>query len=172
MPRSGALASGFATSAALDASHKIVVVGAGTAGLAVSHQLLRKGSFKQDDIAIVDPAQFHNYQPGWTLVGGGLKTREELRKPTASLIDSKLRYYADAVAQVRAKDNAVVTNSGEELNYEHLVVASGYEITLDTIPGLRDALNKPNPKVTSIYTYETVDKVFPAIKALLSLIHI
>ena len=166
VPRSGALAAGFATSAARDASHKIVVVGAGTAGLAVSHQLLRKGSFKQDDIAIVDPAQFHNYQPGWTLVGGGLKTREELRKPTASLIDSKLRYYADAVAQVRAKDNAVVTNSGEELNYEHLVVASGYEITLDTIPGLRDALNKPNPKVTSIYTYETVDKVFPAIKAL------
>ena len=164
--RSGALAARFATSAARDASHKIVVVGAGTAGLAVSHQLLRKGSFKQDDIAIVDPAQFHNYQPGWTLVGGGLKTREELRKPTASLIDSKLRYYADAVAQVRAKDNAVVTNSGEELNYEHLVVASGYEITLDTIPGLRDALNKPNPKVTSIYTYETVDKVFPAIKAL------
>ncbi|WFD36866.1 eukaryotic sulfide quinone oxidoreductase [Malassezia cuniculi] len=164
--RSGALAAGFATSAARDAAHKVVVVGAGSAGLSVSAQLLRKGTFAKDDIAIVDPAEYHHYQPGWTLVGGGLKTREELRRPLASLVDPKVRFYQDAVTQIRAKDNTVVTSSGEELNYEHLIVASGYEITLDSISGLREALSKPNPKVTSIYTYDSVDKVFPSIQAL------
>ena len=159
-------AAGFSTSSVCDAAHKIVVLGAGTAGLAASHQLLRKGSFNKDDIAIVDPAQQHNYQPGWTLVGGGIKTREDFTRPMKQLIDPKLRFYQDAATQVRAKDNTVVTQSGEELTYEQLIVTTGYNITLDSIPGLREALYKPNPKVVSIYTYDTVDKVFPAIEAL------
>ncbi|KAJ5596112.1 Sulfide:quinone oxidoreductase [Penicillium hetheringtonii] len=91
----------FATASPVNASarnHKVVVVGAGTAGLSISHQLLQSGKFNQDDIAIVDPAEFHHYQPGWTLVGGGLKTKEELRRPMKSLIDSKLKFYNDGVA--------------------------------------------------------------------------
>lgn len=59
--------------------HKVVVIGGGSAGLAISHQLLRSGRFTQDDIAVVDPAAWHHYQPGWTLVGGGLRNKEELR---------------------------------------------------------------------------------------------
>ena len=51
--------------------HKVVVIGNGSAGVAVSHQLLRKGRFKKDDIAVVDPSTWHHYQPGWTLVSGG-----------------------------------------------------------------------------------------------------
>jgi glycine/D-amino acid oxidase-like deaminating enzyme len=33
-----------------------MVIGGGSAGLAISHQLLRSGKFTQDDIAVVDPA--------------------------------------------------------------------------------------------------------------------
>merc|ERR1711939_1171076 len=67
-------------------NHKVVVVGGGAAGLSVSHQLLRKGKFAENDIAVVDPATWHNYQPGWTLVGGGLKVDYETVKGLPEII--------------------------------------------------------------------------------------
>jgi sulfide:quinone oxidoreductase len=49
--------------------HQIIIIGGGNAGLSVASQLLIKDSSL--DIAIIDPAQKHYYQPAWTLVGGG-----------------------------------------------------------------------------------------------------
>jgi NADPH-dependent 2,4-dienoyl-CoA reductase/sulfur reductase-like enzyme len=37
-------------------NHKVVVIGGGSAGLAISHQLLRSGKFSPNDIAIIDPS--------------------------------------------------------------------------------------------------------------------
>ena len=53
-----------------DASHDIVIVGGGAAGVAVASSLLARHA--DLDIAIIDPADTHYYQPGWTLVGGGV----------------------------------------------------------------------------------------------------
>lgn len=162
-PRMGA-ARLFSTSArAFDAAHKVVVIGGGSAGLGVSHRLLNSGKFADKDIAIVDPAEWHHYQPGWTLVGGGLKSKEDLARSEASLIDPKIKFYQDAVVSLTPDQNQVTTASGEKLTYDQLVVAPGYTTTLDKIRGLPAALQNEKQNVVSIYTYDTVDKVFPAI---------
>jgi sulfide:quinone oxidoreductase len=49
--------------------HKIVIVGGGSAGVSVASRLLHAG---ETDVAVIDPAEVHYYQPLWTLVGGGL----------------------------------------------------------------------------------------------------
>lgn len=167
LPKQAGMAHLFSTSARVaDAAHKVVVVGGGTAGLTVSHQLLRSGKFAQNDIAIVEPSEWHNYQPGWTLVGGGLTSREALRRPTKSLLDPKLQLYADKVTTFAPEQNQVSTQTGEKLTYEQLVVAPGFETTLDSIPGLRQALDDPSSKVASIYTYDSVDQVYSKINKL------
>jgi sulfide:quinone oxidoreductase len=48
--------------------HRIVIVGGGSAGISVAARLRRAG---QADVAVIDPAATHYYQPLWTLVGGG-----------------------------------------------------------------------------------------------------
>ncbi len=53
--------------------HQIVIIGGGNAGISTAAQLLRKN--RALDIAIVDPAEKHYYQPAWTLVGSG-QTRQ------------------------------------------------------------------------------------------------
>ena len=53
-----------------DASHEVVIVGGGAAGMAVAASLLKRRPGL--DIAIIDPADIHYYQPGWTLVGAGV----------------------------------------------------------------------------------------------------
>ena len=60
------------------AHHKVLIVGGGTAGISVAARL-RKAV---DDIAIVDPAEKHYYQPLWTLVGGGAcEARDQRAQP-------------------------------------------------------------------------------------------
>ncbi|KAL3417441.1 Sulfide:quinone oxidoreductase/flavo-binding protein [Phlyctema vagabunda] len=147
-------------------NHKVVVVGGGSAGLAISHQLLRQGKFSQDDIAVVDPATWHHYQPGWTLVGGGLKTKESLRKPLSSLIDPKLRFYNTGVENFSPDDSFITLKNGDKINYDQLVVAPGITVDTGSVEGLPEALANPDSSVSSIYQYDHCDKVFGTIQKL------
>lgn len=162
----------FATEARIDpllsnsASYRVVVIGGGTAGLSTSHQLLRTGQFAKDDIAIIDPSSTHDYQPGWTLVGGGLKKKEELRARLDGLVDPKIRLHQEAVMSVNPAENTVNLSSGRKVQYDQLVVAPGISIKYDNITGLPEALANPDSMVSTIYGYDTCDKVFPAIQKL------
>ncbi|KAJ9247941.1 hypothetical protein DTO195F2_8980 [Paecilomyces variotii] len=165
--RTALKARSFATASPVGSAtrnHKVVVVGGGSAGLTISHQLLRSGKFAKDDIAIVDPSKWHNYQPGWTLVGGGLKTKEELRRPLDSLVDPKLKFYNDSVSQFTPEENIVKLGNGEQVSYEQLVVAPGITLNIDSIKGLPEALANPDALVASIYSYDTCDRVFENVK--------
>ncbi|KAF7555587.1 hypothetical protein G7Z17_g2077 [Cylindrodendrum hubeiense] len=145
-------------------NHKVVVVGGGTAGLAISHQLLRSGKFAQDDIAVVDPAEWHDYQPGFTLAAAGLKNKEDLRKPMRTLIDRKLKFYNDSVGTFSPDDNFITLANGDKVSYDQLVVVPGIKVDFSSIKGLPEALADPNSHVCSIYGYETCDKVFRSMK--------
>lgn len=145
-------------------SHKVVIVGGGSAGLSISHQLLRTGEFAQNDIAIIDPAAWHHYQPGWTLVGGGLKTKEDLRKPMHSLIDPKIKLYGDTLDTFSPENNFITLGNNDKISYEQLVVAPGIKLDYDSIKGLPEALVDPETLVSSIYSYDTCSKVFPSIE--------
>ncbi|KAH7150150.1 hypothetical protein B0J13DRAFT_549638 [Dactylonectria estremocensis] len=145
-------------------NHKVVVIGGGTAGLAISHQLLRSGKFVPDDIAVVDPAQWHDYQPGFTLAAAGLKDKKNLRKPMDGLIDRKLKFYNDNVDTFSPDNNFITLGNGQKVSYNHLVVAPGINIDYASIKGLPEALANLDSPVSSIYGYDTCDKVFSNIK--------
>lgn len=166
-PRARSFATGSRPVTGTSNGHKIVVVGGGSAGLNVSHQLLRSGRFAPEDIAIVDPAVWHDYQPGWTLVGGGVKTNRELRRHEADLIDNKIKFYNDGVRGFNPQDKAVtLSGSGQTLAYDHLIVAPGIKIDYSSIKGLPEALADKNSLISSIYGYDTSDKVFGTIQKL------
>lgn len=48
----------------------VVIVGGGAAGISVASSLLSREP--NLDIAVIDPAEIHYYQPGWTMVGSGI----------------------------------------------------------------------------------------------------
>ncbi|KAL4789358.1 hypothetical protein BDV19DRAFT_374290 [Aspergillus venezuelensis] len=147
-------------------SHKIVVIGGGTAGLSISHQLLRSKRFTQDDIAIIDPATWHHYQPGWTLVGGGVKSKEKLRRPMKDLINSKIKFYNSKVNIFNPEDNSITLDDDRNITYEQLVVAPGIQLNWGSVKGLPQALADSHVPVSSIYGYDYCDTVFGDIKAM------
>jgi sulfide:quinone oxidoreductase len=64
-------------------NYNVVIIGAGTAGLAVANQLKRS---KDVTMAIVDPSTTHYYQPGWTLLAAGLIKWEKIVSVTQKYI--------------------------------------------------------------------------------------
>ncbi|CAI6339114.1 unnamed protein product [Periconia digitata] len=139
-------------------NHKIVIVGGGSAGITVTNQLLRTGRFFPKDIALVDPAAWHHYQPGWTLVGGGLKNKTDMRRSLPDMVDSRVRLYSDSVREFKPEMNTIALSDRGEIGYEHLIVCPGIKVDFDSIPGLHDALVDPQAPVSSIYSYDTCDK--------------
>ena len=59
-----------ATKFSSNAKGKIVIVGGGAAGLSIAARLNRW--LENPDITVVDPSDRHYYQPGFTLIGGGV----------------------------------------------------------------------------------------------------
>jgi sulfide:quinone oxidoreductase len=145
----------------------------GTGGLAAANQIY--GRFKAagkalnaGDIAIIDPAEYHYYQPGWTLVASGLKGKSKTRRPISSLIPSHLSHIVDGVKSFEPKDSSLTTLAGRKISYDNLVVAAGLQINWNAIEGLSKALADPNSGVSSAYSYDTADKVWSDVQALRS----
>ncbi|EFY94833.1 NAD(FAD)-dependent dehydrogenase domain protein [Metarhizium robertsii] len=158
----------YSSAASMSHRHKVLVVGAGAAGLSVSHQLLRSGKFAQDDIAVVDPADWHHYQPGWTLVGAGLKDKNKLKMRTEDLIHAKLKLYNDSVGAFTPQDHCVTLETGTKIQYDHLVVCPGINIKYDSIKGLPEALANPDAPISTTYGYHTCDKVYQNVQKMKS----
>ncbi|PFH54390.1 hypothetical protein AMATHDRAFT_135261 [Amanita thiersii Skay4041] len=153
--------------------HKILVVGGGSGGLPVAHQIYNRfkaagKSLNEGDIAILDSAEYHYYQVSRTLVGSGLHAKTDCRRPLASLIPRHLALVPENVKAFSPATSTVTTESGRILAYDVLVVATGLKINWDAIPGLSQALADPTSGVSSIYSYDTCDKVWHDIDRLQS----
>lgn len=145
-----------------DATHDVVIVGAGAAGISVAASLLsRKPGL---DIAIIDPADVHYYQPGWTLVGAGVFTADQTAKDLASLIPSGVTLIKGAVAAFEPASNAVILEGCRVVGYERLVVCPGLKLDWARIPGLVETLGQNG--VTSNYRYDLAPYTWKLVKAM------
>jgi len=130
--------------------HQILIVGGGAAGIAVAASLYKRDSSLQ--IAIVEPSDTHYYQPGWTMVGGGVFRKEETARSTASVMPEFVTHIKGAVATFAPEESSVTLEDGTSLSYDYLVVAAGCKLDWSAVEGLEETLGKNG--VTSNYRYD------------------
>lgn len=153
---------GPAKNTANQTTHDVVVVGGGAGGLATIASLLKRRP--NLDIVVIEPRDIHYYQPGWTLVGGGVFSREQTKRPMKNVIPEKAKWIRAAVAEFHPELNAVTLEDGEQVHYRSLVVSPGIKLNWDGIDGLRETLGKNG--VTSNYRFDLASYTWDLVKSL------
>ena len=134
----------------MDIAKQILIVGGGAGGIATATSLLKRD--RSLDITIIEPSDDHYYQPGWTMVGAGIFSKEDTRRDTLSVWPSGVTRIKGEVEKFEPAKNLVKLSDGSSIKYETLVVACGLKLDWDSIEGLNEALGKNG--VTSNYRYD------------------
>lgn len=143
-------------------SHQILIVGGGAAGIATASSLLARDATL--DIAIIDPAQTHYYQPGWTLVGAGVFSPGSTARSMAQVIPKGVQWIKASVRGFEPKRNLVILEDGRSIGYAQLVVCPGLTLDWSAIDGLVDTLGSNG--VTSNYRFDLAPYTWELVQGL------
>ena len=131
-------------------SGDIVVIGGGSAGIGLLASLLKRDP--QLNITLIEPNDYHCYQPAWTLVGGGAYDLHKTRRSLADVLPNGVSWVQAAVSELLPDENTLVLDSGQRVTWKNLIVCPGLRLAWEKIEGLQDTLGQHG--VTSNYSYE------------------
>ena len=145
-----------------DAKYDVVIVGGGAGGVSVAASLkARKPGLS---VAIIDPADIHYYQPGWTMVGGGIFDAQDTAKTMGSLIPQGVHWIKAAVAAFEPDNDAVILDGCRVVKYDRLVVCPGLKLDWGKVEGLEETLGRNG--VTSNYRYDLAPYTWELVRGL------
>lgn len=143
-------------------THDVVIIGAGSGGIATAASLLKREN--DLDIALIDVSEAHYYQPGWTMVGGGVFSAESTRRTTESVIPRGCHWYRSAAERVDPEKQLVVLANSQSIQYRRLVLAPGLVMDWDSVEGLSESLGQNG--VTSNYRYDLAPYTWSLVRQL------
>ncbi|SEO63944.1 sulfide:quinone oxidoreductase [Salinihabitans flavidus] len=129
------LATGAAQQAAAQVATNanILILGAGAAGTTLANRLVHRLDGAR--ITLVDGREEHWYQPGFSLIATGLKPKNYAVSQTMDWLPSGVTLKKDWAASIDPETRKVALQSGEVLDYDYLIVATGLTLDHDAIEG-------------------------------------
>ncbi|MCO3765687.1 NAD(P)/FAD-dependent oxidoreductase, partial [Pseudomonas aeruginosa] len=140
----------------------IAVIGGGAAGIGVIASLLKRSPGLR--ISLIEPADTHYYQPGWTLVGGGAYAQGDTARPMAGLVPPGVEWLRTRVERVDPEARRLLLEGGDSLEYRNLIVCPGLRLAWERIEGLEETLGRNG--VTSNYRYDLAPYTWELVRGL------
>ena len=134
----GALLSTPAQAVRTNTNARIVIVGAGAAGVAAANRLVRATDGAR--ITIIDSRQRHLYQPGLTLVATGIWKPGKVIDSNARYLPRSIDWLQDSVAEFDPEASRVLTAAGRSVDYDYLLVTTGLKVDFDAVAGMHPDL--------------------------------
>ncbi|GBC69530.1 Sulfide-quinone reductase [archaeon HR01] len=111
---------------------RAVVLGGGTGGTLTANLLARKIK----DVTLVSSNDIHVFQPAnLDIAFKGAKPEKFVRRQS-SLLSRHVRFIPDPAAKIKLEDRLLVTESGREIGYDYLVIATGSYTAPHQVEGL------------------------------------
>ncbi len=114
----------------------VVVLGGSFGGLTAAFELKRLLGRKADVTVVSEDDRFVFLPSLPWLIMGWRKPADITLKLSEILRPKGIEFLHDAAKQIDADASKVVTASGKELSYDHLVISTGPYLAFDEIPGL------------------------------------
>lgn len=117
---------------------KVLIAGAGAAGLTIASQVRRR--LPNATITIFDARKQHYFQPGYTLVGAGWWDPSQVIDTTREYIPRDVNWVEQNIAEFDPDAKMVVTSTGVKHAYDWLFVTTGLSLDYTAIEGMHPSL--------------------------------
>jgi len=115
-----------------------LVLGAGTAGTMISRKMASTLDPRQWQVVLVDKDPKHYYQPGFLFVPFGYYHEQDVIHPKQKYIPSNIRFVISDIDLIKPDENQVNLTTGEVIQYDVMVIATGADIYPQETEGLLD----------------------------------
>lgn len=111
-----------------------LIIGGGFGGIAAANTLRRLVP-QEHEIVVIDRAETFHVGAGKSWIMLGERTREQISQSRAALLDPGVRFVRANILELDPAAQTVVTDDGT-LRWDHLVIATGADLTMAEVPGL------------------------------------
>ena len=140
----------------------LLILGAGTAGTMTANRLRQRLTAEEWRITILDEDPTHYFQPGFLFMPFGIYSEKDVITPRRHFIPSGVDYVGAEIDRVEAEKNRVLLRSGEHLNYDVLIIATGVKIAPAHTEGMLG--NDWRTRVFDFYTFEGASALHHALR--------
>lgn len=141
----------------------LIILGAGTAGTMFAKKIHKRLPAGEWQVTIIDQEPEHYYQPGFLFLPFGHYQESDMIKPKKKFIDKQVNFRIAKVDRIDPESRKVYLDSGESLEYDYLVIASGASVHPEATPGMLCAGWQKN--IHSFYTLEGVRALKKALES-------
>ena len=121
-------------------TQRIVIVGGGTGGTVLANRLADRLDLDdgETEVVVVNETPDHVYKPTFLYIPFGKRTVDDASQPLVDLLDRRVNLVIDRVEAIDTSSKQLTMASGDGLDYDYLVLATGSKLAPEEVPGLKE----------------------------------